>query len=276
MTYKTQLPQRAMGMVKTHHFMKGKGKAGASQGSQLRGKASSDDAVFQTESIQDWLLPQSAQFPGLRVVRSPTWDSLGLQSVVDRIQQSGTFGREELIKREINLSQVWSSNEGLAEELARAAAELLEPVKGIGLPDDLAAQIQNDAEEVGTAVAKLVPTADKLILKLELMQKHVCIRWHQDYYVARAIVSYNCIGTEYVHDDYVDFYELDNCGNNDHIVPDRTPVRWAGVGDIFLMKGKMFPGPVHGLVHRSPDHQFHTDGRIKTRLVLKVDVSSIQ
>ncbi|CAK0875535.1 unnamed protein product [Prorocentrum cordatum] len=118
-------------------------------------------------------------------------------------------------------------------------------------------------------------TKDRLSLKLELMS-HACLRWHQDNYVARAIVSYNCCGTEYIHHDH-DFWELNNCGNNDCVVRDRAQVLQAGVGDMrgggFLVKGKLFPGVATGLVHRSPDPVYHADGvTAKTRLVLKVDV----
>merc|ERR1711920_203123 len=70
-------------------------------------------------------------------------------------------------------------------------------------------------------------------------------------------------GTEYIHDDHVNLWELNNCGNNDHIVPDRSAVRQAGVGDILFMKGKLFPDPVNGLVHRSPDRVYHPGGEIK-------------
>merc|ERR1712032_309906 len=103
------------------------------------------------------------------------------------------------------------------------------PLVGVGLPDSFATQVQQDAEEIGVAVAELIPNAKKLILKLELMNQNCCMRWHQDNYVARTIVSYNCSGTEY----------------------------------ILFMKGKLFPGSVNGLVHNSPDHVYHPNGMIK-------------
>jgi len=83
----------------------------------------------------------------------------------------------------------------------------------------LAAKIQADAVEIASAIAKLVPDAADLLLKLELVGENRCKRWHQDYYVCRAVVSYNGeSATEYVHDQFVDFWELKNCGSNDCVV----------------------------------------------------------
>jgi len=109
-------------------------------------------------------------------------------------------------------------------------------------------------------------------MKLELVGANCCTRWHQDQLVSRAIVSYNCRGTEYVHHDGVDFWELKHCGNNDCIIRDRSQVSSVDVGDMLLMKGALFPGDANGLVHRSPDRRYHADGSVKTRLCLKIDV----
>ncbi|CAD7928580.1 unnamed protein product [Amoebophrya sp. A120] len=156
--------------------------------------------------------------------------------------------------------------------LISAASALLDPLCAIGLPEDLANQVRTDAVEIGAVVAKLVTNADSLILKLELMTDNVCARWHQDYYVCRAICTYNVSSTEYIHDAHVDFWELNNCGNNDSVVQDRTPICRIGVGNILFMKGHHFPTKPNGLVHRSPEPVRAATGGVKTRLVLKVDV----
>mmetsp|Transcript_51449 Transcript_51449/g.161715 ORF Transcript_51449/g.161715 Transcript_51449/m.161715 type:complete len:123 (+) Transcript_51449:567-935(+) len=121
----------------------------------------------------------------------------------------------------------------------------------------------------------MLPTAEAVIVKLEVMRANCCPRWHQDQYVSRAIVSYNCCGTEYAHHDNVDFWELMHCGNNDCIIRDRSQVSSVDVGDMLLMKGTLFPGAANGLVHRSPDRRYHADGSIKTRLCLKIDVPEL-
>merc|ERR1719223_2530477 len=102
-----------------------------------------------------------------------------------------------------------------------------------------------------------------------------CSKCHQDNYVARALVSYNGCGTEMLRHENVNFWELENCGNNAHIVRDSSEVLSAGTGDILFMKGLKFPADVNGLVHKSPDKRYHADGKIMNRLVLKVDVREL-
>lgn len=63
-----------------------------------------------------------------------------------------------------------------------------------------------------------------------------------------------------------------NWGNNDHILRDASKVREINVGDLFFIKGNGFPTGEKGLVHKSPPVQYHPDGFVKNRLVLKVDV----
>lgn len=223
---------------------------------------------------QDWLRPEAQRFPGMQVVRPHTWDAAAVQRCVDRLHGDGVLGDEHSRQQHIPLAGLRGSDAALEATLGRATDELLAPALSHGLPDGLAKQMRRDAEEVGLVVTKLLPMVDKLILKLEIMSENCCMRWHQDNYVSRALVSYNLVGTEYIHNEHVDFYELDHCGNNDHVVPDRTPVCTAGVGDILFIKGKLYPAPVNGLVHRSPDQRYHPNGKIMTRLVLKVDVSA--
>merc|ERR1712107_858794 len=117
----------------------------------------------------------------------------------------------------------------------------------------------------------MAPT-ETIVIKLDIMGENCCARWHQDSYTGRAIVSYNCIGTEYAPDANVDFWELENCGNNKCIIKDPSNTFFAGIGDFLFMKGKTFPSIDGGLVHRSPDIQYHADGKVKNRLLLKVDL----
>ena len=93
------------------------------------------------------------------------------------------------------------------------------------------------------------------------------------------IVSYTgLVGTEYTDDDNVDFFELENCGNNECVIRDASKIRAVDTGDIFLMKGTRYPtaalGLPVGLVHKSPEKRYHPDGRVINRLLLKIDVVS--
>ena len=104
------------------------------------------------------------------------------------------------------------------------------------------------------------------------MGENACPRWHRDEYCARAIVSYNSAGTQYTADDNVDFWELENCGNNACIIKDTSRIQSVNVGDVFFMKGLTFPGGSNGLVHKSPEVKHHYNGLVVNRLVLKIDV----
>merc|ERR1712217_749202 len=140
------------------------------------------------------------------------------------------------------------------------------------LPKQAVQQIQADIEEIGMVVAKMIPTAEKLIVKLEIMGENCCSRWHRDNYSARAIISYNGCGTEYALHENVNFWELENCGNNECILHDKSQVFSVEAADVLFMKGLRFPRGVSGLVHKSPEKRYHADGAVMNRLLLKIDV----
>jgi hypothetical protein len=223
--------------------------------------------------VGKWLDAECDGFAGMQVTRSQAWGDI--QAAVDGLYRTGAFGMDSTLREDVPSGTGQQGGEPIGDALRSSAARLLEPCAGISLPSDLVAQVQADAENIGAAVAALIPAARTLSLKLELVGENSCKRWHQDHYVARVIVSYNCQGTEFVHDDHVDHWQLRNGGKNHHIVRDSAAVCRAGVGDILLMKGTLFPGSVNGLLHRSPDPLYHSNGAVKARLILKVDVDTL-
>lgn len=170
-------------------------------------------------------------------------------------------------------------NEGLAADLAVKSVNVEKVEVSIGtliavakLPTPLSEQIRRDACMIAPAVASMCPWARVLEVKLELFGESGCPRWHMDNYVGRAIVSYNgAVATEYARDSNVNFWELENYGGNDRIIRDKDQTKSIRVGDILFMKGRAYKG-ANPLVHKSPEPQYHTDGRVLHRLVLKVDV----
>jgi hypothetical protein len=229
-----------------------------------------EPATLVCSCVQDWLQQQAENFRSLLVPRPP-WGPQAVdeefQQSVDLVASAAGFGREECLQEEVD-----AANGVSATELSSKARRLASRAVRAGVPQSLAPQIQLDAEEICSVLVKMVPTAQRLIVKLELMGENVCGRWHQDNYVGRAIVTYNGCGTEYVRHEDVNFWELNNCGNPDHILRDKSQVLAVGPADIFFMKGKLFPADVNGLVHKSPEKRYHPNGAIMTRLCLKIDI----
>lgn len=239
----------------------------------IKDKSINREGGIRCATIQDWLHPDSESYRGLLAQRNATWGDI--QQFTDAIYETGVFGDYETISRIVRADV---SDEELAASLSETGKQLVRPLHMHHLPEALEQQIQRDTTEMGTVVAKMIPNASQLIIKLEIVKKNSCLRWHQDNYVARAITTYNNCGTEYIHHDDVDFWELNNCGNNDHIVQDPSKIESMQVGDVLLIKGKFFPaqkvnGKIFtGLVHRSPPFRYHSNGEVMTRLCLKVDV----
>mmetsp|Transcript_72087 Transcript_72087/g.118643 ORF Transcript_72087/g.118643 Transcript_72087/m.118643 type:complete len:277 (+) Transcript_72087:32-862(+) len=210
-------------------------------------------------SLEDWLRPEATSYQALHFPRSPSWPNYQME--IDR--SLADFGPECQLERTIERQP------GKDLGFKQAAEDLL---RGIRLPEELLDVLRLDAEQLGKTLAMLCPWNKIFLLKLEIMGEHNCPRWHRDSYIGRGIISYNLSGTQYIAEEHVNIWELENCGNNDHILRDPSKVREIAVGDLFFIKGNGFPTGEKGLVHKSPPVQFHPDGFVKNRLVLKVDV----
>ncbi|CAK0844430.1 unnamed protein product [Prorocentrum cordatum] len=236
------------------------------------------DAVITCSSVLDWLKPECDAFRGMVVPRSQTWDHAQhfLDRLYSRVVNFGVVDESESLMEIVPLFD-GASESKLGVQLDAAAQRLLSPLVQHGLPADLAAQIRMDVAEAGPVVARLLPNAAELMLKLELTRENICGRWHMDNYVGRAIVSYNCAATVHVHDDFVDFerFEIDRTdicrGPNEYVIRARKAIRSAGVGNILFIKGMLFPSRVNGLVHEAPDKLHRHDCSVATRLILKAD-----
>mmetsp|Transcript_7980 Transcript_7980/g.17308 ORF Transcript_7980/g.17308 Transcript_7980/m.17308 type:complete len:315 (+) Transcript_7980:97-1041(+) len=227
-------------------------------------------ATLACASVKDWLQPQCEHYSGLYVPRHRIWDDI--QHHVDFLAISGTLNPEGALEEVVNLASTRRAEQGLAIELSERAQRLVRQLMASGMPTAVLQKIKEDIEEIGPVLVRMCPNAEQLVMKLEVMGENVCRRWHQDHYVGRAIVSYNGCGTVHTHNDNVDFWELENCGNNDHIIRDKSQVFSVDIMDILFIKGKLFPSTVKGLVHKSPEKRYHANGAIMNRLCLKVDI----
>ena len=222
------------------------------------------EGLFTSDSVDSWFGDKALHknHNGLLIKRPfhKQWDE-HQAAVDDALARVGIIG----LAAELEVKSVTAASVELAigELLATAA-----------LPAPLSEQVRRDACLIAPAVAAMCPWASSLDLKVELFGNSICPRWHMDNYVGRAIVSYTGgKGTEYVRDSNVDFWELEHCGNNDCIILDKGQTECIEVGDILFMKGRAYKG-AHPLVHKSPTPQYHANGRVLHRLILKVDVNS--
>lgn len=220
--------------------------------------------LYVSDSVDEWMQSPSLQHQGLLVMRPELCNQWDVQADVDEVFDSGRFGRTgNGFSKDVTNAEL----QELSQSLQDAAIELLAEA---ALPDKVSQQIHSDICSIGLVVGQMCTSASKLQIKVQILGDSVCSRWHQDNYVGRAIITYNSHATEYAADSNVDFWELEHCGNNQHIIRDTSKVQRVEVGDILFIKGKLFPGS-NGLVHKSPEKRYHKDGRVINRLVLKID-----
>lgn len=220
--------------------------------------------LFIADSLEAWKRSESSQYAGMLLMRPEVSTGWNLQAYIDDFSRSGGFGKREKLVRDVANDEP----QELARRLGRVSDELL---ANMSLPCNIRQQIQDDICSIGSVLGRICSHASTLQVTLEIMGENVCRRWHRDYYVGRAIVTYNSHATLYSADDNVNFWEMENCGNDDHIIRDSSQIQQVGVGDVLFMKGKEFPNS-EGLVHKSPEVRYHEDGRVINRLILKVDV----
>jgi hypothetical protein len=220
--------------------------------------------LFEADSLDAWTQPESLKYNGFLLARPELCSQWNLQAEIDDCADTGRFGWSEKLFKEVtngDPQELLRSLQAVADEIVAKAM----------LPEGVSEQIQEDICAIGCIVGQICSKGKRIQVRLEIMGDGVCSRWHRDYYVGRAIVTYNSHATQYTADSNVDFWELENCGNNKCIIRDTSEIRNVGVGDILFMKGSQFPNST-GLVHKSPEIRYHEDGRVINRLVLKVDV----
>lgn len=111
------------------------------------------------------------------------------------------------------------------------------------------------------------------IMRIEITDRHGCVKFHTDSLRLRAIRTYFGNGTEFVPNEGVDRPMIQKMHGvpftvaNQKIIPDFSKIRVTGPGDILYMKGNTWDKH-GGCVHRSPPK----DGWETTRrLLVKID-----
>ena len=157
------------------------------------------------------------------------------------------------------------------DEIRNACTKLVE-----NLPKSFRKDVSIDAESIALMCIRLCPDVPWLTLKLEIVQYNACWRWHQDYYVSRAIVSYVGPGTCAADDQSVRWDEFEKTMDEEtnlSSVPEES-IKQMETNSVLLMKGDSWPNIVgKGLTHKSPD--VHGKNPPK-RLLLKVDLNNFR
>merc|ERR1719253_270016 len=136
---------------------------------------------------------------------------------------------------------------------------------------ELAAFINSDACALAGAMFQLHEGLHEIVMRIELIKKNTCARWHQDNHTGRAIVTYNGPGTVFQDDSNVHWGKLRAPGSRNPgavINPART--QEVRAGDMLFMRGSK--ANTGGLVHKAPPFEFLPNGRVLPRIVLKVDI----
>ena len=226
--------------------------------------------LFAAKSIDEWMKPESLAHNGLLVNRA--FDGKWEKYANDLDAAKPRFGDQG------ELSAVVATGGSLRVTLNKLRSVVTKLLAVADLPPPLAQQILEDALVMGRALAAACPTAREYSVKMEVFGENICARWHQDHFVARMICTYlGHSGTVYTRDANVDFWELVNCGSNACVIRNNELVESVDVGDLLLIKGTQFAGAyggAQGLVHKSPEKFYWPDGRIRNRLVFKIDVGT--
>lgn len=215
------------------------------------------------------LLQEEGQIYRALLVKRPQ-SRCYIQQHVDHLAISGAFGVEQSVNDELTIP-LGKAKTYFAVSLSKKAQRLASIAVENGLPKEVGCRIQQDFEQIGTMLTKLVPSARKVLFGLVLVGENSCHKWHRDHDICRALVSYNLSGTKYVDHDHVNVRQLGLAGvDNKALVPDESRALSAAPGDILVMKGTKFPSIPNGLVHRSPENSWHADGSVRHRLLLRV------
>ncbi|RMP23381.1 hypothetical protein ALQ25_05360 [Pseudomonas coronafaciens pv. atropurpurea] len=87
-------------------------------------------------------------------------------------------------------------------------------------------------------------------LRLRVLDKAMCPRFHVDHVPVRLITTYGGVGSQWLHEDVMDRTQL---GRPEAEPNDAAIIQQVGSGDVALLKGERWHGNEgFGLIHRSP------------------------
>ncbi|HEC72789.1 MAG TPA: DUF1826 domain-containing protein [Methylophaga aminisulfidivorans] len=142
--------------------------------------------------------------------------------------------------------------------------------RGVMKPEEISSWLQNTlrTDEYSAFEADVVHLAEVFSdlfdlthvgVRLELLDKTMCPRFHVDKLLARLITTYDGATTQWLTEDNVNRDKLGEGAmglpdNESGIVLNQAEIQTANIGDVLIMKGEgWINSDVRGLVHRSPE-----------------------
>ena len=149
------------------------------------------------------------------------------------------------------------------------------------LPHSFRSAVTGDALALASMCTSLNPKVSWLTFRLEIVQNNACVRWHQDGYCGRCIITYVGPGTCVASDQNVDWDSIAKEGDNTDCVS-RDKTEQMSTNGVLLMKGSAWPGiRGEGLTHRAPNccengMECGDGSSNPKRLILKVDMNDVR
>ncbi|EJK71218.1 hypothetical protein THAOC_07364 [Thalassiosira oceanica] len=148
----------------------------------------------------------------------------------------------------VNTNMTDDITDAVLEDIKEACAHLTSV-----LPHSFRSAVADDAIALASMCTSLNPKVPWLTFRLEIVQNNACVRWHQDVYCGRCIITYVGPGTCAASDRDVDWDSIAKEGDNtDCVLGDKT--EQMSTNAVLLMKGSGWPGiRGEGLTHRAPN-----------------------
>jgi hypothetical protein len=156
------------------------------------------------------------------------------------VQQFPSFSLRQVVPADVDSHNIFKHLPGLAGNAEQSQREF---AKDLALLCDMYACLF-DVDQIG--------------LRLSVLNKAMCPRFHVDHVVCRMICTYWGPGTEWLPEVSVNRKAVDRMDNNSEAISteeyqNETNIQRLGEGCVALLKGEKWPGNEgRGLVHRSP------------------------
>jgi hypothetical protein len=197
-------------------------------------------------------------------------DTIDLADIYDQFVNLVVWQRQLNAAITEDVSALLNTHTSFAFRAVLKPSEVHEWLRG-SLKQQAYTALENDIASIAEIFADLFDLSH-VGLRLELLNKTMCPRFHVDKLMCRLVSTYAGNTTQWLTEDNVDRTKLGAGANG---LPDETSgiyineeaIQQASPGDVLLMKGQAWPNSsLPALVHRSP-----SASALSPRLLLGID-----